>query len=380
MYPGAPQLSALPGEPRAVDSRLVVELPDLPAFATVREISHSIQAGKRLRSEDVGEDLWVVSRVLAFMGRWFHVREFVTALRMVEDPVSMLSVLTRLDMQTTACYRSFTADGDFWRRSSPTGVRKYLVSEVLYHQCRAVTHLHMYLDSQRRDAADHEFIQLSGSIAFRQMILLTEAVNRLLTMTPREQACPIPPVVGYSTFLAASLHLAALVHLRDHEVQRPLPNGDGLETALRACALANLSVLSHIKRSWAPLRALWDKLLPLVYRASLIVPEVESFATQPHPIPLLHETTAMELQTYVTGHLSPIMTIVDIADPFYLPDKRHDNSARHTDFHPPRELAPAASYEPPGAPCTDGISANRELYEVIPEMHDHLNHLGLNFF
>ncbi|PWY64315.1 hypothetical protein BO83DRAFT_392632 [Aspergillus eucalypticola CBS 122712] len=367
-------------EPGTVDSRVVVELPDLPAFATVREISHSIQAGRRPHSENVDEDLRVVSRLLAFMGRWFRVREFITALRMADDPVSMLSELTRLDMQTTACYQSFKADWDFWRMSSPKSARKYFISEILYHQCRAVSHLHMYLESQQRDGADHEFIQLTGSIAFRQMLLLTEAVNRLLVMTPREQACSIPPVVGYSTFLAASLQLAALVHLRDHEVQRPLSNGDGLENALRACVLANLSVLSHMKCSWAPLQTLWDKLLPLVYQASLIVPEVEFFACQPHPIPLLHETTAMELQNYVTGHLSPIMTIVDIAEPFYLPDSRYDSSARSTDLCPPRELPPAAPYESPSAPCTGGTSATNELYEVIPEMHDHLNHLGLNFF
>ncbi|KAL2827113.1 hypothetical protein BJY01DRAFT_241224 [Aspergillus pseudoustus] len=275
---------------QSFDSSFALHLPDEPYLS-----------GKPPHSDRVTEEHWATSKLLALMGRWLHVRKFLTALRAAEDQVSMFSTLTKMDIETTPRYNSFKADKIPSLGSSSSSLQKSLVSEILYHKCRAVSFLYMFRANQLGDNVEHEFIDLSGSVGVRHMHFL-------------------PPFVGFSTYLAASLQLGALGYLYTNHDEPPVLSSEGaLINALRLCVFTNLSILNRLRPLWVPLQMMWERLMPLFHRASLSPQNLEVFASGLPSIPLVDEDTAMKLQAFVTSHLPQTMRTMDMDDSFYLP-------------------------------------------------------------
>ncbi|EAU30098.1 predicted protein [Aspergillus terreus NIH2624] len=323
--------------PQLVDLRFVLELPDQSALSKVRAISKAIQFGESPPSGEVNGELGTTCKLLALMGCWVHVREFVAALRIAEDPVSMLTSFTEMDIQTTACFNSFDNARHASPESSPASLDKFIVADILYHQCRAIPHLYMFLLNQDTYATQHEFVQLSGSMGFRHLLLLTESIHRLLQLHGSGQGTSAPPFVGYPAFLAASLQLGSLVYLREQQQQQPLFEVGRLTETLRTCVCTSLNLLNRLRFFWAPLQVMvsqpasfsslpafllltptqWNQLLPLIARASIPIPDAEPVAGTAKP--LVSDPIAKELQSFATRHLSEIMLTINIREPFYLP-------------------------------------------------------------
>ena len=179
----------------------------------------------------------------------FRVREFVAALQATDDCISMVSALTQLDIETTACYSSLNDDRAPYA-PSPSRFHTSLACDVLYHQCRAVSHLYLLLCNMRQTRAEHEFIQASTVIAVRHILSLTEAINHLLCITPPKQLGSIPPFVGYASFIAASLQLGSLVQLSNIHTQSHFTNEVHLLGSLRSAALSSLSALDRLRPLW----------------------------------------------------------------------------------------------------------------------------------
>lgn len=132
--------------------------------------------------------------------------------------------------------------------SAPIYCHTSLISDVLYHLCRAVPHLTLFIYNNKTPTPVlHEFPQLSAKIAFGQVLSITNALVRLLASPASDKLNSLPPFVGYSAFVAASLQLSSFIHLQY------LGTGSRLLDPLRSHLLVNLLVLDRLRCIWMPL-------------------------------------------------------------------------------------------------------------------------------
>ncbi|PYH42568.1 uncharacterized protein BP01DRAFT_134191 [Aspergillus saccharolyticus JOP 1030-1] len=356
-------------EPRSADSCLVIDLPDKLLFTPIRGILQSIQLGRNMCDDGGYKELWPNYRFLALSGCWFRVREFVHALHAVEDPLSMLPSLAKLDLHTNACFSLFNSESAVGPCPDPMSLHRSLVSEILHHQCRAVPHLYIYISNLRKHAHHHEFLQLSALIAIRHIFSLTKVVNNLLVTFRTSQLSSIPPFVGFSTYLAASLQLGALVHLHS------LPGCRArLLAALRSYALINLFTLNRLRFLWAPAQIMWQKLSRLLSRALISITHIEGVELHAMSIPTTDEITTIELQNFVSGQFSSILSIIDITEPFYIPFEAVDTQVTSRCFSRSNPCVPEAVSEPQDRPMH-----GRVVSEINDPYQDHLDQLWVNF-
>lgn len=114
----------------------------------------------------------------------------------------------------------------------------------------------------------------------------------------------------------------------------------------------------------------------LAPRASVSKQDIDAFRRHPPSMPIIDETATKALPALLSAHLPQIMSIIDLAEPFYLPVEGHWPEDTRADS----SLITRASH--PGAMYSmhEHIASERSLDEVALRGMNHFEHAWGDLF
>lgn len=191
--------------------------------------------------------------------RWFiRNLRFLHILAPEADPAAQWAALFALDSKVTSRYSLFPT---VFRKFN--GIRPHDSAEApelllslhaVYHQCRALPHLAMFMFLRQTASAPPEYVQLCARIAVCHLNLFADATTSFLSFAS-SSASSNPPFIAYCAFLTASIHLACLILFQ--ESTQILPNDSTvILNLLRKRALSSLLLLQRLQSYWSSCKQL----------------------------------------------------------------------------------------------------------------------------
>ncbi|KAJ5792065.1 uncharacterized protein N7503_008043 [Penicillium pulvis] len=277
--------------------------------------------------------------LLKTLGLWREARWFIRNLRFIHnfapeaDPAAWWAALFALDSKVTSCYSLFpSALRDFNRgrpHDSAEAPELLLSLHAVYHQCRALPHLAMFMFLRQTASASPEYVHLCARITVCHLNLFADVATSFMSFAS-SSASSSPPFIAYCAFLTASIHLAALCLFKDSTQILPKDSKFMLDL-LRKRALSSLLLLQRLQSYWSSCRQLLNRLSQLCFSVGISTDEVEShgcvlregsnFSTST----TANDSTGItprapgheDLELVMTRHLANILKTVNISHPFY---------------------------------------------------------------
>lgn len=191
--------------------------------------------------------------------RWFiRNLRFIHNLAPEADLAAWWAALFALDSKVTSRYSLFPTalrDFDSGRPHDSAGAPELLLSlHAVYHQCRALPHLAMFMFLRQTASASPEYVQLCARITVSHLNLFADVATSFMSFAS-SSASSSPPFIAYCAFLTASIHLAALRLFKDST--RILPKDSTIMLdLLRKRALSSLLLLQRLQCYWSSCRQL----------------------------------------------------------------------------------------------------------------------------
>jgi hypothetical protein len=176
---------------------------------------------------------------------------FIRGLDPDSDATERWAALFALDSKVSGYYESLPSSlreiGGTDGREVPELV---LALQALYHLCRALPHLAMFMFLQQTPRAAPEYKQLCAQIAIRRFNSFAEIVTQFLSLGSAT-ASATPPYVAYCAFLTASMHLSYLTLVQPSVTSvsdKAVPPQLAL---LKRWALSSLLLLRRLQCYWS---------------------------------------------------------------------------------------------------------------------------------
>ncbi|PWY90968.1 hypothetical protein BO70DRAFT_82279 [Aspergillus heteromorphus CBS 117.55] len=185
--------------------------------------------------------------LLKTVSLWRDVRWFIRSLDPAADASEQWGALFALDSKVCTHHESFPASMREVGGGGREAAELVLALQALYHQCRALPHLTMFMFLQQTPPSPAEYKQLCARIATRHLNAFAETVTEFLSLRSANAAA-VPPYVAYCAFLTASIHLGYL------SLVQPSLSGAGAspQTALvKRWALSSLLLLRRLQCYWS---------------------------------------------------------------------------------------------------------------------------------
>ncbi|KAJ5126315.1 hypothetical protein N7448_005619 [Penicillium atrosanguineum] len=140
--------------------------------------------------------------LLKTLGLWREARWFIRNLRFIHnfapeaDPAARWSALFALDSKVTSCYSSWSTEirtsygGHLY--DSVEAPELLLSLHAVYHQCRALPHLAMFMFLQRAVSSSPEYVHLCSEITVCHLNLFADVTTSFMSLTP-SSASSNPP-------------------------------------------------------------------------------------------------------------------------------------------------------------------------------------------
>ncbi|KAJ5540510.1 hypothetical protein N7494_005586 [Penicillium frequentans] len=277
--------------------------------------------------------------LLKTLGLWREARWFIRNLRFIHnlapeaDPAAWWAALFALDSKVTSRYSLFPTalrDFDSGRPHDSAEAPELLLSlHAVYHQCRALPHLAMFMFLRQTASASPEYVQLCARITVSHLNLFADVATSFMSFAS-SSASSSPPFIAYCAFLTASIHLAALRLFKDSTQILPKDSTIMLDL-LRKRALSSLLLLQRLQCYWSSCRQLLNRLRQLCVSVGISTDEVElhgcilreesnlfTFTTANNSTGLAPREPGHEhLEAVMTCHLADILKMIDISHPFY---------------------------------------------------------------
>ncbi|KAJ5975084.1 hypothetical protein N7481_008791 [Penicillium waksmanii] len=280
------------------------------------------------------------------LGLWREARAFIRNLRFIYNlaPEAALTgrwaALFALDSKIISCYSSFptTLRNVYGGSLCDSGeVPELLLSlHAVYHQCRALLHLSMFMFLRQNASAPPDYVNLCARVSMSHLNNFADVATCFMSLAPFN-ASANPPFIAYCAFLTASIHLASLKMFQGSTGNPPYTSPPAL-ALLRKRALSSLLVLLHLQSYWSSCKELLtgfhsqlDRLQPLCFPVRISPADIEKHGhdlrnssdilpstTIPDGTPLAplppHQE---ELENIMSRHLAQVLQMVDLSHPAY---------------------------------------------------------------
>lgn len=168
------------------------------------------------------------------------------------------AALFALDSKIISCYSSFPAKlrnlyGDSLCDSGEAP-ELLLSLHAVYHQCRALLHLSMFMFLRQNASAPPDYVNLCARVSMSHLNYFADVATSFMSLAP-SNASANPPFIAYCAFLTASIHLASLKLFQGSTGNSPYASPPAL-ALLRKRALSSLLVLQHLQSYWSSCKEL----------------------------------------------------------------------------------------------------------------------------
>ncbi|PYH97074.1 hypothetical protein BO71DRAFT_149401 [Aspergillus ellipticus CBS 707.79] len=301
--------------------------------------------------------------LLKTVSLWRDVRWFIRNLDPAADATERWAALFALDSKVCSHYESFPASLREVKSGGREAPEMVLALQALYHQCRALPHLTMFMFLQQAPAPA-EYKQMCARIATRHFNAFADTVTKFLSLGSANAAAA-PPYVAYCAFLTASIHLSylglvSLPFTGEQDVSRT--------AMLKRWALSSLLLLRRLQCYWSSCQEMCRRLEPFCQTLGISLSDLhihgraiqEEFLHGFH----LHKTQCSspereELESAMSSDMARIVQALDLSHPAYCGFRKLQSAA-------PAPITSADSPETfPNSPC-DGCEIPAEVSHAVP--------------